>query len=61
VRSVGRKLLERYLLMKPDIRGAFEWAVLMVTSICGYLFSILVIPLSPWLIVVGVIYLPRGS
>jgi len=43
---MDRGLLERYLLVKPNIRALFEWAIFIVSGVCSYFFSVLRLPRS---------------
>jgi len=40
------RLLDRYLLMKPSLRGVIEWGLLIICGLYGYSSSFLLLPAS---------------
>lgn len=48
-----QKLLNRYLLVKPSVRMAIEWPIIVTVGVLGEIFSWGRLPLSPYSNVVG--------
>lgn len=54
------RIFERYLLAKPDIRGIFEWMILVVSGLYGYCLSVLPLPFSCYFITLGIVVFILG-
>ena len=49
-----QKLLNRYLLVKPTVRMAIEWPIIVIVGVLGEIFSWGKLPMSPYSNVAGV-------
>ena len=54
-------VLDRYLLMKPSVRGVIEWCILVASGVYTYCFSALTLPFRTHLIISGAILFILGQ
>ena len=54
-------MLDRYLLMKPSVRGVIEWCILAASGVYAYSSSVLILPFRTHFIISGVILFVLGQ